>query len=250
MRVEAGLFGEVESLHLPPVDQSLLLKIASNGRVKAIEKINTPLNEHSIPDPIKYLDHLSMTLDSSYVPPKAKNVHHLVYPRQSYASYGPDSIQSRYRETPSLMIDFQVQLHNYGHWVMNPPKMPSLEVMKQVVDEQDQVNRLFKIVRSIITAQRWLGSMGNEGTQMYRTAEQYVAIHEPTEAMFYDALDEAEDGVFGIMPDREKLSNMGLVSAARQLGMRAAARSLSLHREAQTKVRTIDIDDEPLLRAA
>ncbi|MBQ68817.1 hypothetical protein CL689_02025 [Candidatus Saccharibacteria bacterium] len=237
MRVAIDAAGEVVSRHLPPVEQSLLLTVANNGRVKAIEKLDTPVDEYGVPDPYEYLGRLAVTLDDTYEPPKPTNVHHLIHPRADYARHGRDSVQYRYRESPSLMLEIPIQIHNYGHWVMLPPKMPPFEVMEQRVKEQEQVDRLFRIGRAVIAAPRWLDEMHGRGAQLYRTAETYVSRHEPTEAQFFDELDKMDDGVLGLMPNRQDLADMGLPAATRYLGVLAGANSLTLRREARASIR-------------
>jgi len=229
--------GEVVSRHLPPVDASLLLEVGANRRVRAIEKIETPIDAFGVPSAFLYLAALAETLHPEYTPPKAANVHHLVNPKRSYTQGGKNSIKYKYRESPSLMLEIPVQIHNYGHWIMQPPAMPHMDVMTQRVKEQDQINKLFKIGRSVIAAPRWLDEMYGEGMQTYRAAEDYINKYEPTEAMFYDTLDACEDGIMGLMPDRQELADIGLRTATAKLGVLAGARALTLQRESVDIVR-------------
>lgn len=237
MRVAIGATGEVMSQHLPPVEQSLLLRVGNKGKVIATDRLDTPTDAFGIPDPLRYIEELAATLDPEYSPPGERNVHHLIHPRSAYHRYGRGSVPYKYRESPSLMVEIPVQLHNYGHWVMSPPPMPTQEVMRQRVEEQEQINRLFAIGRAVIAAPRWLADMHGNGAQRYRAAVEYVADREPTAAMFFDELDRCQDGFLGVMPDRQDLADMGLPAATRYLGVLAGARSLVLDREARESIK-------------
>jgi len=236
MKVQADNEGRVASRHLPPVESSLLLALDVKNRVRAIDKIDVPLDEFGVPRPLEYLEALAQTLDPSYILPPDKNVHHLAYPRLLYTKRGSRSVQYKYRETTALMVDIPIQLHNYGHWVTNDPPMPSYEVMRLRVKEQNQIDRLFKIGQAVVSAPRWLDQMIGEGVQTYRTAQDYADIH-MTEAMFYDYLDKCSDPVVGLMPDRGELASLGVCEATRKLGALSAARALCLNRESQEMVR-------------
>lgn len=243
MRVKTNMFGEIESQHLPPVEQSLLLKVANDGRVRAIEVWDTPVDEDrgGIPNPQKYIEILARSLDVNYIPPGRRNRHHLVYPKAYYAQFGYNSIQYRFRESTSLMVDVQEQIHQYGHWVLNPIVPPKFEVMHQYVDEEDQVKSLFALGRAVIRAERWEDDMRLEGAQLWRSAITYNENYEPTETMFYDALDAAKDGQLGLMPDRQALADMGVPAATRYLGVLAGARALSLHRKTLETIKSTPI---------
>lgn len=229
MRVEINESGEVVSQHLPQVDQSLLLKIGTNGRVKAIEKMPTPVNEYGIPDADAFIAELSATLDSRYVPPFEANNHHLVYPRSLYHAEGQDSIPYQFRETPSLKLRIPVQVHKYAHWVIEPAKMPSMDTMTQVVKEQRQIDQLFSIGRGVIGAYKWLDSMIEEGQQTYHAAERYIENNE-VQARFYDYLAQCEEPQIGLMPNIQELAQMDFRRAVRHLGGLSAAKALDLRR--------------------
>lgn len=233
MKVVVGAGGEIISNHLPPVEQSSLLEITKDRRVRALDKIDTPVDEYGVPEPHRYLESLAETLDPDYLPPNTTNIHHLVHPRQRYHASGRDSVQYKYRESPTVMLEMAQQLHNYGHWVMLPPEMPAYEVMEQRVKEQNQINTLFKLGRAVIAAPRWLDDMFGNGAQSYQVAEAYVETHEPSEAIFYDYLDSCQDGQLGLMPDKQGLADMGIPAATRYLGVLAGARALSFKRESR-----------------
>lgn len=237
MKLQANSHGEILSTHLPPNDQSLLLYVNKEGRVRTYDKVPAPYNKHGLPDPQLYLNTLAETLDTAYVPPGQTNVHHLVYPRKQYHQYGTESVQYRFREMTGLMMSISTQVHNYGHFVMEDYRMPAFDVMQQAVEENAQIVRLFKIGRAVITSDRWLYEMRQEGAQMYRTAERYERHYAPTEALFYDYLDSCSDSQVGIMPDRQSLADMGFEAATRSLGALAATRSLSFRRKAVDLVR-------------
>lgn len=236
MRVQADNEGYVASHHLPPVDVSLLLKLDCKNKVRAIDKIDVPLDRFGVPQPHEYLNVLTETLDPNYVLPPKRNVHHLACPRSLYIVHGSRSIQYQYRETPAVMVDIPIQLHNYGHWVTNDPPMPSYEVMYLRAKEQRQIDQLFKIGKAIVSAPRWLDQMMGDGAQQYHTARSYVDTH-MTEARFYDYLDSCDDPVVDLMPNKEELARLGIQEATRRLGVLSAARALCLNRESQELLR-------------
>jgi len=240
MRVVANTAGEVVSTHLPPVEYSSLLRISERGRVVATEKLKTPTDAFGIPNAFLYIAQLGATLDPAYEPPAKTNVHHLIHPKALYHRNGPQSIQYKFRESPSLMVRMPEQMHNYGHWVVENAKMVAMDKMTQYVKEQEQINRLFKIGRAVISNPRWLEGMFGDGQQSYRTAEEYFA-KQPNEAMFFDTLDQMEDGQVGLMPDRDDLADLGLHGATRYLGVLAGARSLTLQRESREVVKKMPL---------
>lgn len=225
----------VRAPHLPPFDTVLLLAPDAKGKAKATDKITVPLDGYGVPDPEAYLKLLLSTVEESYVWPNDDNVHHLAYPRHDYHNAGENAVEYRYRETPSIMMRLAKQLHNYGHAVTIPPPMPNDEVMIARVEEQTQINKLFKLGRQAISSERWEYEMMSRGTYCHRLAMDYIKQNNQTAQAFYDYLEQCRDAQVGLMPDRGELYEAGIHEATRRLGVLAAARSLDYRRDSRSQ---------------
>lgn len=138
--------------HFPPPETCIALRAdaATKSGARVIERFETPTDEFGIPNPYETLRLLASTLDASYQLPSATNVHHQVHYRREYA----ETIEREFRESPSLMMNISVQMHNLDHALLNRAPKPALRVMEQYVLEQRSVSALFRLGSAAIRNQR------------------------------------------------------------------------------------------------
>lgn len=221
--------------HLPPAELSPYLTTTPTGKIKAIEKIELELDEFGVPIPEKAVELVGGAVAENYVWPEYTNVHHLAWPRRSYAA----PIERAYRGSPTLMIHMPVQPHNLLHEITLPPPMPSLEVMRGRVDEERQARNLFAIGRRAVRFYRWsehLPDLTNKSADdrwLDKTARYYKIRGQIAEAGFYEYLEQTNDGTFGILPERSLLETVPLEQAIRHLGKRVAAEAVDFRRTTQ-----------------
>lgn len=221
--------------HLPPAELSPYLRTMSDGKVKAIEKIELELDDFGVPIPAKAIELVGGAVAENYIWPQYTNVHHLAWPRRSYES----SIERAYRASPTLMIHMPVQPHNLLHEITLPPSMPTIDVMRGRVEEERRARNLFEIGRHAIRFYRWsenLPLMTNESAEyrwLANTERYYETRAQIAERRFYDYLDQVADGIFGILPERDLLKTASLEQAVHHLGKRVAAEAVDFRRTTQ-----------------
>lgn len=228
--------------HLPPPEQSLLLKRDRKGAVKAVEKIPTPLNEFGIPDSDAMLQVALSTLSSDYTPPPVSNVHHLIYPREHYHNHPSGSlIPKLYRESASNMVRQYQQLHNYYHEIFLDPDEASMETMYLYAREQSQVNTLFFIGQTAIQVSREKYTTTTD--DILRVHLRFNALRDARqfEGIFYDLLESYPESQIGLFPDREELAAQPFQKAVKALGILAGARSLDVRRSSTILVKKLGI---------
>lgn len=228
--------------HLPPPEQSLLLKRDKKGTVRPIEKIPTPVDEFGIPDSDAMLEIALGTLSSDYTPPGISNVHHRIYPRDRYHNHPSGSIIPKlYRESAANMFRYQQQIHNYFHAIFEDPRETTMDVMHQWVIEQAQADQLFYIGQTAIQLSR--AKYRDIESDMIRSHLRFHALKDSKQmkAIFYDFLDSYPDSQLGLMPDRTVLATEDFPEAVRMLGSLAGARSLDARRETHSLLKRVGI---------
>lgn len=228
--------------HLPPPEQSLLLKRDRKGSVRVIEKIPTPVDEFGIPDSDEILRIAMSTLSSDYVPPGVSNIHHRIYPRDRYHNHPSGSVAPKlYRESAFNMVRYQQQLHNYLHAIFKDPDEADMSVMFQCAREQAQTDELYFIGQTAIQLSR--DRYQDVTDDVARTHLRFNALQDSRrfEGLFYDFLEAYPDGQIGLFPDKEWLASQSLRNATRALGVLAGARSLDARRDASILVKKIGI---------
>lgn len=229
--------------HLPPVERSSNLKLCRDGKVRAIEKIDIPLDEYGVPVPVELIHEVAAMVDSEYVWPKYTNVHHLSWPRRSYHEHESDTA-ALYRESSSLMMNIPIQFHNFIHAVTLPPPMPSVEVMSQRVLEQRSVDILFELGRRTIRYARWQedaerlmeNARPTDSKDLEDIVRLYRSLSANSERFFYGHLEQTPEEGIGLMPDKYELASSGILRATQKLGRLAAVESLDFRRESQLAV--------------
>ncbi len=229
--------------HLPPPEQSLLLKRDRKGTIKTVEKIPTPLDEYGIPDANEMLRIAMSTLSADYTPPGISNVHHLVYPRSQYHHHPSGSpIPRLYRESARNMVRYQQQLHNYFHEIFADPLEASMDVMYLCAKEQSEVDMSFFVGQTAIQLSRNKYSEIVDD-DILRTHLRFNALRDSRQlkAIFYDLIGSYPDSEVGILPDRQWLVDQPFEKAVKALGTLAGAQSLDARRDAATLVKKIGI---------
>lgn len=222
--------------HLPPAEVSSLLTTDSKGRVRARDKIDTPLDEFQVPDGARLNEILLSSIQGPYEWPKFTNVHHTVWPRKDYDT----GIERIYRNDPSLMEHVQVQFHNFKHAVTNPPEKAPDDVIYQRALELRYKRLIFESGRRAIRYARWsqnielMVSIEADETWIDNTRGYYGLRARNEHSKMVRLIDRMPDPIMGVLPSREELGALeGVVSITRHLGETAAAQALDLRRTVQ-----------------
>lgn len=229
--------------HLPPPEQSLLLRRDRKGVIKTVEKIPTPLDEYGIPDASEMLRIAMGTLSADYMPPGVSNVHHLVYPRHRYHHHPSGSpIPRLYRESAHNMVRYQQQLHNYFHEIFEDPIEASMDVMYTCAKEQSEVDTLFFVGQASIQLSRDKYTEIADD-EILRSHLRFNALRDSRQlkGIFYDLIESYPDSQIGILPDKQWLVDQPFEKAIKALGSLAGAQSLDARRDAATLVRKIGV---------
>lgn len=238
--------------HLPPIEASTLLVNRGKGKITVPTqwKLETPVDKNGIPVPSMILQEACETLDANYIFPPIRagnrlyNDHHTAYPAYRYYQHpsGLD-IPGRYRDSSSLIMRIQIQLHNYIHVAFEPPKEPHMDVMEQWSQEQEQVDELFTIGKESIRLSRI--QYNDEPDEKIREDLKRQARIEAVvqQAVFYEYLDRCDSGQLGLMPEKEELASLPFMKAVRSLGILAGARSLNYSRHTYDVLRRVGYRD-------
>jgi len=227
------------SEHLPPIEL-LPYIIKRNRKTIVLERFDTVLDEHGVPDMRRTLARLGtmITYDQEYansIDLSYANLHHGVYERAKYWRHGKNSPQVKHRESSDVKAMSYIPFHNLAHRAGNEPKMAPFEVMRQRGIELDDTRRLYRLGSAAL----WLDEMALSGVQAYRTAESYILRHGlrgikndlygkrilPSRNTFLDHLEHCRPGQLGILPDVEMLARLDLSEAVAELGKVAAQRA-------------------------
>lgn len=222
------LFARRDEQSLAPLVELSDHLLTSDSRIIGVDHLEVPLDEFGVP---RSADFVKMALGSvadGYYWTGYFDIHHMAWPRTNYgasAEPGEQSLAVKYRECESLKLRVPRQLHNYFHKATLPPPIPDTDIMRQYVEEQRQVNRLY-----------------------YAASLRYIAVHGVDEhtkeqwrkKIYLAKLEGMKDGELGLLPDREYLSNLepsearvALKSIARIQGLASIRGEYqSLHKEA------------------
>lgn len=188
-------------------DYSDLVKRSRNNTITVIDKIPLNYDTYGILDKRDMFKQLLGSVateyhwQGSYAGP-----HHLMWPRRAYQlptapGLTPD-ISSPFRESPTLKVILPRELHDYLHFVTEPPKMPSKEVMRQYTLEQTQITRLYNLVNRA----------------SLRTAPYDEDVKEALRTQrLHDGLSIMQDSQVGLMPDKQLLASLPLNESRRML---------------------------------
>lgn len=206
---------------LPLVGRTALLDL-QRGEIVVHDKLEVPLNEHAIPQPVELIQNVLETVEGRHFWSGIYDVHHIAWPGCDYRALndGTNLLGSLYRGSGSLKILMPRQLHNYIHAVTEPPKMPEWDVMEQWVRESEQVGRLYNTIRLSNFAK---ADISEEQKEHYRFSN------------FQQKLENMEDGHLGVMPDREYLAGLEVGSARQVLRSIARVRGFSNTRRQQQR---------------
>ena len=204
-------------------DYTDLVERNNSHSITVNEYIETPYDEYGIIDRKLLFKRLLGSVASEYhwngsfVGP-----HHLIWPRRAYSPAGTRTpstkITSDFRESPSLKVTLPRELHDWLHYITPMPTMPDLDVMEQYILEQEQVSKLYGIVR-----------YGGLSDVSFDPAKKELFRH----AMMLDKLKTMEDGQVGLMPNREMLSQVPLAEARQILRHLALPLGISARRSCQ-----------------
>jgi hypothetical protein len=229
--------------HLPPPEQSVLLKRDRKGTVRAVEKIPTPLNEFGMPDFDAIHEIALSTLSADYSPPEISNVHHLIYPRVKYHNHPSESLIPRlYRESAWNMVRCHQQLHNYFHEVFLDPEEASMDVMYECARDQSQVDMAFFVGQTAIQLSREKYSeISNDS--LLRTHLRFNALQDSRrlQGIFYDLVESYPVSQIGLFPDKDELLEMPFKKAVKTLGVLAGARYMDVRRSSSELVKKIGV---------
>lgn len=183
----------------------------SNDRLCVKEKIEIPTDEFGLPIVSEFVSRVVGSVAISHHWGGRHDLHHLMWPRRQFKAVVDDngySLGANFRSTASMKIWFPRQLHEYWHLVTPEPIMPDPEVMRQMITEQDTVNRLYHAVRLANLSEF---DISEEKRDEYRRLS------------FRQKIDKIpEDGWLGLLPPREELYDMDMDTA--RMTLRALAR--------------------------
>ena len=183
----------------------------------AVYPIETPYDEFGIVDKRALLSSVMGSVAAGYIwTGSYTGPHHIMWPRNAYQAISPKSLRptaTHFRGNPSLKVILPRQLHDYLHVVTEPPLMPDSDVMRQYTHEQHNVHRLYDTIR-------YHGALHLE----HLSHERKEQIRWSTMLAKLDTLD---DGILGLMPDKEELANAGIARARQVLRSIARVQGLS-----------------------
>lgn len=197
------------------------------AHIRTREYIETPYDEFGIVDKKELLRSVMGSVSTEfYWGGSYEGPHHLMWPRRFYEGDGLSlrkKIPMHFRSSQTLRVILPRDLHDYLHKVTEPPIAPPLDVMEQYYREQAQVLHLYSIVRY----------HGLKDSPMTHDAKERFRL-----ARLHDELAELEDGVLGVLPNREHLAALPLHEARQAL--RALARVQGLSNDESCKAAFFD----------
>jgi hypothetical protein len=109
--------------------------LASKGdRIRGIDLLDVPLDEHGIPKRTEFVKMVLGTIATDHYWTGFVDIHHLAWPGIDYHNMreGDDRYMAmKYRGCATLKVRVPRQLHNYFHKVTHQPPLPSVDVMRQ-----------------------------------------------------------------------------------------------------------------------
>jgi hypothetical protein len=232
--------------HLPPVDACALLTQDSRGIVRPIERFETPVDDNGIPNPYETLRLLASTLDSGYILPMQTNVHHQVHYRSEYQ----ETTEKAYRDSPSLMMNMSVQMHNLNHELLLRAPKPPHRTMEQYNIEQQAISTLFKFGSAALHAERQADNLsdrlgGLAFTDLAIATDGIAQLRRKarTKRKLYEkVLQKLDAGPLDLLPDPAMLSDMGLSDATTYLGKIGGNGFLDFRRASQEFIKSYGIE--------
>jgi hypothetical protein len=217
--------------------------------VRPIEKFPTPVDDNGIPNPHESLRLLASLIDSTYQLPGATNVHHQVHYRAEYR----EPIERSYRESPSLMMNMPVQLHNLDHAILLRAPKPPERVMEQYVREQRTISTLFQLGSASLRSTRLVETL-RKNEPIVGVADRRelldllasAARRARTKRKLYEkTLTRSMLSPLGLMPDPEILDAMGMADATTYLGKIGGNEFLDFRRASQVFIQKYGIQQSP-----
>lgn len=202
----------------PLVELSPLLFVDSSGKIRAHDKIDTPLDEFGIPRRAELVRQVLGTLATEHWWSGGYDVHHAAWPRSNYQDIKDSQLEvgAIYRGAGLLKVRLPRQLHNYVHRITNQPPVPDFAAMRQFAEEHDQVNRLYDTVKvSSFDGYPSLADLPFEDQEELR------------QSSFQKKLEVMKDGELGVMPDRDYLYDLEMTEARGALRAIARAKGFS-----------------------
>ncbi len=207
----------------PLLDKSTLLYVDAANKIRAKDKIDTPLDEYGVPRRVELMRQVLATVETAHIWTGFYDVHHAAWEGSTYRSIIVDDepLGANYRGCSSLKVTLPRQLHNYTHAISHEPPIPPIDVMRQYALEHGQVNRLYDTVKL---------------TSYVDFPDLQRLDHEEKEQLRHESylrkLETMADGEIGVMPDREYLSRLEVRQARAALRSIARVQGLSNSRKA------------------
>lgn len=223
--------------YVPPVDACVLLTTDGKGNVRPVERLKTPVDENGIPNPYETLRLLASTLDANYALPHPTNVHHQVHFRSEYQ----EPIEKTYRESPSLMMNMSVQMHNLNHLLLERAPKPSVATMEQYNREQRLISLLFKTGWAAVNSERAAHNL-TEHLERHKAVDRVTTLESianmsrrsrTKRKLFEKTLARQAASSIGLMPDADMLGEMGVAEATTYLGKIGGNQFLDFRRASQ-----------------
>lgn len=185
------------------------------NRVVVEEYIETPYDAFGLVDKQELFHRILGSVANFHWEGRYVGPHHIMWPRENYSGFGLGdrrNIPKQFRGSTSLKMIIPRELHDYLHKITLPPELPSVDVMVRYIREQNDVNRLYDIVRY-----RGLKhfDMSFEDKEVYR------------ERRLMEELEQLPASSIGLMPDPETLAAMPFTEARQVLRSIARIQGLS-----------------------
>lgn len=193
------------------------------GNRLIVDEIETPYDEYGIVDKRELFSRIIGSVAADHVwKGSYEGPHHIMWPRYAYQGISPQAFRPKathFRGSPSLKIIIPRQMHDYLHFVTEPPAVPDKDVMVQYSLEQFNVQRLYDTIR-------FHGALHLDK----HTPEERERIRWET---LLDKLDTMDDPQVGLMPEKESIVEAGITYARQALRAIARTQGLSNHPNCQ-----------------
>lgn len=195
----------------------------NNGTVTVMELIETPYDEFGLLNKQLLIQRvLGVVAGAYHWEGSFAGPHHFMWPREAYhypaVAKNKASVINHFRECPSNKIWIHRQPHDVLHRLTPEPEMPDYDVMEQYNLEQDQVSRLYGLVRYDSLKELHLG-----------LEEKELRRHQ----LMIDRLERYEDGYLGLMPSRELLASVPIAQARQILRHKAQPLGISADKDCE-----------------